>query len=106
MAQVMCESRGSDNDEVDVTVEQYRLQQIISEKTCILSQKPRYCVKAVDDYDRQSTFLFVRKDRLTMHDPQNHIPFTEDIRNIKMAGVGTAMDDSIHVQVQMIKLGE
>mmetsp|Transcript_30854 Transcript_30854/g.55902 ORF Transcript_30854/g.55902 Transcript_30854/m.55902 type:complete len:240 (-) Transcript_30854:205-924(-) len=40
-----------------------------------------------------------------MHNPKNHITFSEDIGHIEMIGVGASMDNSIHIQVQMIKLG-
>ena len=44
-----------------------------------------------------------RLRQLTMHDSKNHIPFSKDIRYIKMAGVGASVDNPIHIEVQMIK---
>ena len=44
------------------------------------------------------------QQRLTMHNPKNHITFTENIGNIEMIGMSATMDDSIHVQIQVVKL--
>ena len=41
-----------------------------------------------------------------MHDPKDHIPFGKNIGHIEVVGVGASMDDTIHIEVQMIKLGE
>jgi hypothetical protein len=42
---------------------------------------------------------------LTMHDPKNHITFSENIGYIEMIRVSAPVDDPVHVKVQMIKLG-
>ena len=39
-----------------------------------------------------------------MHNSQHHIPFTNDIRDITIGWMGTSVNDSIHIQIQMIKL--
>lgn len=51
------------------------------------------------------TSHYKEKYRLTMHNPENHITFGQNIRDVEMIGVGAPMDDSIHVQIQVIKLG-
>ncbi len=39
-----------------------------------------------------------------MHDAKHHITFGKDIGYIEMAGVGAAVDDPVHVQIQVVKL--
>jgi hypothetical protein len=39
-----------------------------------------------------------------MHNAQHHISFSQDIRDIHMTGMRASMDDSIHIQVQVVKL--
>jgi hypothetical protein len=39
-----------------------------------------------------------------MHNTQHHITLANDIGNIHVAWVRTAVNDSIHIQVQMVKL--
>lgn len=39
-----------------------------------------------------------------MHDAKHHITFGEDIGYIEMVGMGAAVDDPIHVQVEVVKL--
>lgn len=41
-----------------------------------------------------------------MHDPQYHIAFREDVRYVQVGGVGAAVDNPVHVKVEMIELGE
>ena len=40
---------------------------------------------------------------LTMHDPQHHVSFRQHLRNVLVIGMGTAVDNSIHIQVQVIE---
>jgi hypothetical protein len=41
-----------------------------------------------------------------MHNSKNHIPLGKDIGYIEMTGVCAAVDNAIHIQIQMIKLGQ
>ena len=41
-----------------------------------------------------------------MHDSQHHVAFTHDIRNVQMTGMRASVNDPVHIQVQMIKLGQ
>lgn len=43
---------------------------------------------------------------LTLHDTQHHITFTQNIRYVQMTWMGAAVNDSIHIQIKMIKLGK
>ena len=38
-----------------------------------------------------------------MHNAQNHITLGQNIRNIQMIGMSTSVDNTIHIQVQVIK---
>lgn len=44
--------------------------------------------------------------QLTMHNPKDHITFRKNIRNIKMIRMRTSVNDTVHIQVQMVKLGK
>ena len=39
-----------------------------------------------------------------MHDTKHHIAFRKDIGYIEVVGMGAAVDDPIHVQIQVVKL--
>lgn len=39
-----------------------------------------------------------------MHNPKDHITLSQNVGNIEMTGVGAAVDDPVHIQVQVIKL--
>jgi hypothetical protein len=39
-----------------------------------------------------------------MHNPQHHITFADHIGNVHVTWVRAAVNDSIHIQVQMVKL--
>eukprot|EP00978_Attheya_sp_CCMP212_P003403 scaffold7008_cov40-Attheya_sp.AAC.3 len=41
-----------------------------------------------------------------MHNSQHHVPFAQDVAHIQMVGMGTSMNDTIHIKVQMVKLGQ
>ena len=43
---------------------------------------------------------------LTMHNTQHHVTFTEDIGDIQVAGMRTTMNNAVHVEIEMIKLGQ
>ena len=40
-----------------------------------------------------------------MHNTKDHITLGQNIRNIEVAGVSAAVDNTIHIQIQVIKLG-
>ena len=43
---------------------------------------------------------------LTMHDPKNHVTFSENIGYIEMIRVSAPVDDSVHVEVERVDLGD
>jgi hypothetical protein len=43
---------------------------------------------------------------LTVHDTQHHIALAENIRDVKLVRVRTAVNDAIEIEVEMIKLGQ
>jgi hypothetical protein len=40
-----------------------------------------------------------------MHDPKNHITLGKNVGYIEMIRVSAPVDDTVHVKVQVIKLG-
>jgi len=55
-----------------------------------------------DDFCRRDmpfAFFFC----LTMHNPEHHITFTQNIGNVHMTGMCTSMNNPIHIKIQMIK---
>jgi hypothetical protein len=42
----------------------------------------------------------------TVHDSQHHVSFTQRVRHVHMVRVSTSVYDSVHVQVQVVKLGQ
>ena len=63
------------------------------------------CVKLERHGLSKAKLQYSTKHMLTMHDPKNHITFSENIGYIEMIRVSAPVDDSVHVKVQMIKLG-
>jgi hypothetical protein len=43
---------------------------------------------------------------LTVHDPEHHVTFTQNIRDIHVTWMRTSMNNPIHIEIQMIKLGK
>jgi hypothetical protein len=41
---------------------------------------------------------------LTMHDSEHHISLTQDVRDVHMTRMGATVNDSIHIEIQMVKL--
>ena len=41
-----------------------------------------------------------------MHDAEDHVTLSKNVGHIEVVGVGASMDDPVHVQVQVIELGE
>ena len=41
-----------------------------------------------------------------MHYPQDHVAFGEDVGDVEVTGVGAAVDDAVHVEVEVVEFGE
>jgi hypothetical protein len=41
-----------------------------------------------------------------MHNAQYHVSFGEDVTDVQVRGVGAAVNDAVHVEVEMIEFGE
>jgi len=42
-------------------------------------------------------------DVLTMHNTEHHVSFAQNIWDVHVIGMGTSMDNAIHIQVEMVK---
>jgi hypothetical protein len=43
---------------------------------------------------------------LTMHNAKHHIAFTQDGTNVHITGMRASVDNTVHVKIQMVKLGQ
>lgn len=46
---------------------------------------------------------FVFEIFLTMHNSEHHVSFADDIGNVQVAGMCTAVNDTVHIQVEVIE---
>jgi phosphotransferase system IIB component len=41
-----------------------------------------------------------------MHDSKHHVPFRDNIGNVHMGRMRTTVNDTIHIEIQVVKLGQ
>mmetsp|Transcript_43470 Transcript_43470/g.80905 ORF Transcript_43470/g.80905 Transcript_43470/m.80905 type:complete len:244 (+) Transcript_43470:1116-1847(+) len=63
---------------------------------------------AIDGHEhRHLGFNYLRDDAIEIvHDPEHHILLAEDIGHIHVGGMRTSVNDTVHVQVQVVELGK